>query len=431
MATKQSTKKSSSLLKKAKKLIPGGVNSPVRAFSAVGGKPLFIKKASGSHVTDADGNSYIDYIGSWGPMIVGHAHPAVVKALTRAIGRGTSFGAPTELEVTLAQMTIEAFPSMDMVRFVSSGTEATMSALRLARAYTGRDKILKFEGCYHGHGDSLLVKAGSGAATLGIPSSPGVPKGLAKNTLNARYNDIASVERLFKKAPEDIACVIVEGVPGNMGVVLPKEGFLAALKGLCEKYGALLIMDEVMSGFRLCYGGAQQIFMVDPDITCLGKVIGGGLPVGAFGGKREIMEKLAPIGPVYQAGTLSGNPIAMTAGIETLKILKRKGSYPRLLKKAKTLTDGIKEVAKRAGVDCTITAAGSMFTLFFNANRPVDYAGASACDLKRFSRYFTRMLKAGIMLPPSQFEANFFGLAHTKEDIEKTLYAVEKCMKRL
>jgi len=431
MAAKKSVKKSAVLLREAKKIIPGGVNSPVRAFSAVGGKPLFIKKALGSHVTDADGNTYIDYIGSWGPMIVGHAHPAVVKALTRAIGRGTSFGAPTELEVTLARMTIEAFPSMDMVRFVSSGTEATMSALRLARAYTGRDKIVKFEGCYHGHGDSLLVKAGSGAATLGIPSSPGVPKSLAKNTLNAIYNDIGSVERLFKKSPEDIACVIVEGVPGNMGVILPKEGFLQSLKALCEKYGALLVMDEVMSGFRLCYGGAQQVFKVDPDITCLGKVIGGGLPVGAFGGKGDIMEKLAPIGPVYQAGTLSGNPIAMTAGIETLKILKRKASYPKLLKKAKTLTEGIKEVAERAGVDCTITAAGAMFTLFFNSERPVDYAGAEACDLKRFSRYFTRMLKAGVMLPPSQFEANFIGLAHTSEDIEKTLYAVEKSMKRL
>jgi len=431
MAAKKTTKKSASLFRSAKKIIPGGVNSPVRAFSAVGGKPIFIKKAQGSHITDADNNTYIDYIGSWGPMIVGHAHPAVVKALTKAISRGTSYGAPTELEVTLARMTIEAFPSMDMVRFVSSGTEATMSALRLARGYTGRDKIVKFEGCYHGHEDSLLVKAGSGAATLGIPSSPGVPKSLAKNTLNATYNDIASVERLFKKSPDSIACVIVEGVPGNMGVVLPKEGFLQALKKLCKKNGALLIMDEVMSGFRLCYGGAQQVFKVDPDITCLGKVIGGGLPVGAFGGKREIMEQLAPIGPVYQAGTLSGNPIAMTAGIETLKILKRKGSYPRLLKKAKTLTDGLKEVARRAGVDCSITAAGSMFTLFFNSETPVDYAGASACDLKRFSRYFTRMLKAGVMLPPSQFEANFIGLAHTSEDIAKTLSAVEKSMKRL
>jgi len=431
MAGKKTTKKSASLLKNAKKIIPGGVNSPVRAFSAVGGKPLFIKKASGSHVTDVDNNSYIDYIGSWGPMIAGHAQPAVVKALTKAISRGTSYGAPTELEVTLAEMTIEAFPSMDMVRFVSSGTEATMSALRLARGYTGRDKIIKFEGCYHGHEDSMLVKAGSGAATLGVPSSPGVPEGLAKLTLNAQYNNIESVERLFKKNHGDIACVIVEGVPGNMGVVLPQEGFLKALKKLCEKNKALLIMDEVMSGFRLCYGGAQQVFMVDPDITCLGKVIGGGLPVGAFGGKRDIMEKLAPIGPVYQAGTLSGNPIAMTAGIETLKILKRKSSYPGLLKKAKTLTDGIKEVAHRAGVECSITAAGSMFTLFFNKERPVDYAGACASDLKKFSRYFTRMLKAGVMLPPSQFEANFIGLAHTYEDIAKTLYAVEKCMKRL
>lgn len=431
MAAKKSTKKSSSLFRSAKKFIPGGVNSPVRAFSAVGGKPLFIKKASGSKITDADNNTYIDYIGSWGPMIVGHAHPSVTKALTRAVSRGTSFGAPTELEVTLAEMTIEAYPSMDMVRFVSSGTEATMSALRLARAYTGRDKIIKFEGCYHGHGDSLLVKAGSGAATLGIPSSPGVPVALARNTLNARYNHLDSVERLFKKNPDSVACVIVEGVPGNMGVVLPEKGFLSGLKKLCRKYKALLIMDEVMSGFRLCYGGAQKAFRIDPDITCLGKVIGGGMPVGAFGGKQKIMEQLAPIGPVYQAGTLSGNPLAMTAGIETLKILKRKNSYPSLLKKAKTLTNGIIEIAGRAGVECTLTSAGSMFTLFFNGERPVDYAGAAACDQKKFSRYFTRMLKAGVMLPPSQFEANFIGLAHKNEDIEKTLYAVEKSMKRL
>ncbi len=431
MAAKKSTKKSSSLFLAAKKIIPGGVNSPVRAFSAVGGKPLFIKKASGPTITDADNNTYIDYIGSWGPMIVGHAHPAVTKALAKAAARGTSFGAPTELETTLARMTIDAFPSMDMVRFVSSGTEATMSALRLARAYTGRDKIIKFEGCYHGHGDSLLVKAGSGAATLGIPSSPGVPKTLARNTLNAQYNHIESVEKLFKKNPDSVACVIVEGVPGNMGVVLPKEGFLQALKKVCRKYGALLIMDEVMSGFRLCYGGAQQVFKIDPDITCLGKVIGGGMPVGAFGGKKEIMEQLAPLGPVYQAGTLSGNPLAMTAGIATLKILGRKGVYPRLLKRAKTLTDGITKIAEKAGVECSLTSAGAMFTLFFNAKRPVDYAGACACDLKKFSRYFKRMLEAGVMLPPSQFEANFIGLAHTPEVIGRTLEAVEKCMKRL
>ncbi len=431
MAAKKSTKKSLSLMRSAKKLIPGGVNSPVRAFSAVGGRPLFIKKASGSRITDADNNTYIDYIGSWGPMIAGHAHPAVTRAIARAAERGTSFGAPTELEVRLAELTLEAFPSMDMVRFVSSGTEATMSALRLARAYTGREKIMKFEGCYHGHGDSLLVKAGSGAATLGIPSSPGVPKGLARLTLNAVYNDIDSVKRLFEKAPEDIACVIVEGVPGNMGVVLPEEGFLQDLRGLCTKYGALLIMDEVMSGFRLTYGGAQKVFCVEPDLTCLGKVIGGGLPVGAFGGKREIMEQLAPLGPVYQAGTLSGNPLAMTAGIETLKILKRKASYPRLLKKAKTLTEGIAHIARRAGVECSITAAGSMFTVFFNAETPRNYAGASASDLKRFSRYFRRMLGEGVMLPPSQFEANFISLAHTNEDIARTLEAVERSMKRL
>ncbi len=431
MASARSMKKSLSLMRSAKKLIPGGVNSPVRAFSAVGGKPLFIKKASGPRITDADGNTYIDYIGSWGPMIAGHAHPAVTRAIAKAAEKGTSFGAPTELEVRLAELTLEAFPAMDMVRFVSSGTEATMSALRLARAFTGRDKIMKFEGCYHGHGDCLLVKAGSGAATLGIPSSPGVPKSLARLTLNATYNDIESVKRLFEKSPDDIACVIVEGVPGNMGVVLPEEGFLEDLRKVCTEYGALLIMDEVMSGFRLCYGGAQKVFGITPDLTCLGKVIGGGLPVGAFGGKKEIMEMLAPVGPVYQAGTLSGNPLAMTAGIETLKILKKKSSYPRLLKKAKALADGISEIAQRAGVDSTVTIAGSMFTLFFNAERPRDYAGACASDLKKFSRYFTRMLRAGVMLPPSQFEANFVSLAHTNEDIAKTLEAVEKSMKRL
>ncbi|MEE9542869.1 MAG: glutamate-1-semialdehyde 2,1-aminomutase, partial [Thermodesulfobacteriota bacterium] len=314
-------KKSSGLMKRATKVIPGGVDSPVRAFNAVGGNPLFISSAKGARVTDVDGNTYIDYVGSWGPMILGHANSKVGSAVKRAVALGTSFGAPTELEIDLAKLTIKAFPSMDMVRFVSSGTEATMSAIRLARGYTGRDKIMKFEGCYHGHADSLLVKAGSGAATLGVPDSPGVPADLAKHTLNAVFNDLKSVEKLFKRNPKSIACIIVEGTPGNMGVVPPEPGFFAGLKKLTKKYGALLIMDEVMSGFRMCFGGAQKVQKIDPDITCLGKVIGGGLPVGAFGGKRKIMQKLAPIGPVYQAGTLSGNPLAMTAGIETLKLL--------------------------------------------------------------------------------------------------------------
>ncbi len=424
-------KKSAQLLRKALKLIPGGVNSPVRAFKAVGGGPLFISRAKGSKVYDADGREYVDYIGSWGPMILGHGHPKVSAALKKAIDRGTSFGAPTELEVVLAEMTLKAFPSMDMVRFVSSGTEATMSAIRLARAFTKRDGILKFEGCYHGHADSLLVKAGSGAATLGVPDSPGVPADLAKHTYNAIYNDLGSVKDIFEKDPEGIACVIVEGAPGNMGVVLPGDGFMEGLCKITEQYGALLIADEVMSGFRLCYGGAQKAYKIDPDLTCLGKVIGGGLPVGAFGGRREIMERLAPIGPVYQAGTLSGNPIAMTAGIETLKLLQKKGTYERLFKTTEAICGGVEEMAKKAGVPCRINVAGSMFTVFFT-DRPVrNYNDAKACDLAMFARHFTRMLKNGVYLPPSQFEAAFVSLAHTGADVEKTLEAVKKSFRGL
>ena len=425
------TRKSADIFKKAVKLIPGGVNSPVRAFKAVGGNPPFIAKALGSKIYDADGNEYIDYIGSWGPMILGHAHKGVNAALKKAIDRGTSYGAPTELEVMLAEETLKAFPSMDMVRFVSSGTEATMSALRLARAYTGRDGILKFEGCYHGHSDSLLVKAGSGAATLGVPDSPGVPAALARLTYNAIYNDISSVEKILARRPKEIACVIIEGAPGNMGVVLPKEGFLRGLVQLCKKYGVLLIMDEVMSGFRLCYGGAQKVFDVDPDLTCLGKVIGGGLPVGAFGGKRKIMSSLAPVGPVYQAGTLSGNPIAMTAGLETLKNLRKRGTYERLFKTTNSLVEGLSEIAKRRGVPLQTSVAGSMFTIFFNEKPVQNYRDASSSDLKRFGKYFSRMLGRGIYLPPSQFEAVFVSLAHSKEDIAKTLEAADKSMTRL
>ncbi len=425
------TRKSSDIMRRAVKLIPGGVNSPVRAFRAVGGKPLFISRALGSKIYDADNNEYIDYIGSWGPMILGHAHKGVNAAVKKAVDRGTSFGAPTEAEVTLAEETLKAFPSMDMVRFVSSGTEATMSALRLARAYTGRDGILKFEGCYHGHSDSLLVKAGSGAATLGVPDSPGVPSALARLTFNAVYNDLGSVEKIFKKSPKDIACVIIEGAPGNMGVVLPKESFLKGLAKLCRKYGALLIMDEVMSGFRLCYGGAQKVFNVEPDMTCLGKVIGGGLPVGAFGGKRKIMERLSPSGPVYQAGTLSGNPVAMTAGIETLKNLRKRGTYEKLFRSTNTLVEGLAEIARRRGVPLQSAVAGSMFTIFFNEKPVQNYKDASASDLKMFGKYFTRMLKHGVYLPPSQFEAVFVGLAHTREDIARTLEAADKSMTRL
>ncbi|MBI5562811.1 MAG: glutamate-1-semialdehyde 2,1-aminomutase [Deltaproteobacteria bacterium] len=426
-----STKKSAQLLKKAARVIPGGVNSPVRAFKAVGGAPLFISKAKGSRIYDADGNEYIDYIGSWGPMIVGHAHPKVTSAIKKAADRGTSYGAPTGLEITLAEETLKAFPSMEMVRFVSSGTEAAMSAIRLARAYTKRDNIIKFDGCYHGHADSLLVKAGSGAATFGVPDSPGVPADLAKHTFNAVYNDLDSVRAIFEETGGNIACVIVEGAPGNMGVVLPEPGFLGGLSTLCKQYGALLIMDEVMSGFRLCYGGAQKVYNVAPDVTCLGKVIGGGLPVGAFGARRGIMEMLSPSGPVYQAGTLSGNPIAMTAGIETLKLLQGKGLYERLLKTTATLCDGIREIGERRGVACAVNVAGSMFTVFFTDGKVANYDDAKTSDRARFSKWFGRMLKAGVYLPPSQFEAVFVGLAHSKDDIGHTLEAADKAMKGL
>ncbi len=426
-----STRKSGQLLKRAERIIPGGVNSPVRAFKAVGGRPLFIKKASGSKIYDVDSNVYIDYVGSWGPMILGHAHPGVGRALKRAVDKGTSFGAPTELEVVLADLVIKAFPSMEMVRFVSSGTEATMSAIRLARAHTKRDRIIKFEGGYHGHADSLLVKAGSGAATLGVPSSPGVPKGVAKDTFNAIYNDLDSVRKIFEKNPKGVACVIVEGIPGNMGVVLPKDGFMKGLKSLCRRYSALLIIDEVMSGFRLCYGGAHKLYNVEPDLVCLGKIIGGGLPVGAFGGRRSIMKKLAPVGPVYQAGTLSGNPIAMTAGIETLKILKRRSTYSKLLKTTARLVSGIEEIAKRRSVECRVSVAGSMFTLFFTKKPVENFTDACSADLSMFNRYFKRMLSNGIYIAPSAFEAAFVSLAHTREDISKTLEAVDRSMKGL
>ncbi|MBI5893432.1 MAG: glutamate-1-semialdehyde 2,1-aminomutase [Deltaproteobacteria bacterium] len=420
---------STKLFEKAKNILPGGVNSPVRAFRAVGGNPIFIKKAKGSKIYDIDGNVFIDYVGSWGPMILGHCHPKVASAIKKAVDKGTSYGAPTPLEVELAKLVLEAFPSMEMVRFVNSGTEAAMGAIRLARAYAGRDKIIKFEGCYHGHADSLLVKAGSGATTLGVPDSPGVPKDIAKNTYTAIYNDINSVKNLFEKDPEGIACVIVEPVPGNMGVVLPKNDFLKNLKDVCRKYGAVLIFDEVMSGFRSTFGGVQKLYKIDPDMTCLGKVIGGGLPVGAFGGKKKIMEKLSPAGPVYQAGTLSGNPLAMTAGIETLKQLKKKGVYEKLLKTTNQICCGIEVIAKRKGLPVWIARSGSMFTLFFN-NKPVhNYLDAKKSNLEQFSKYFRTMLGNGIYLPPSQFEAVFVSTAHTNADVEKTLDAVEKAFK--
>jgi glutamate-1-semialdehyde 2,1-aminomutase len=423
--------RSRKLFDEAKKHIPGGVNSPVRAFRSVGGEPLFIKKAKGSKITDADGKAYIDYVLSWGPMILGHAHPGVTAALKKAIANGTSFGAPTELEVTLAKMVKKAFPSIEMVRMVSSGTEATMSAIRVARGFTGRGKILKFEGGYHGHGNSLLVKAGSGVATFGLPDSPGVPAELAKLTLTVAYNDLAAVKEIATREGEQIACIIVEPVAGNMGCVPPEPGFLEGLRAVCDQYGIVLILDEVMTGFRVAYGGAQERFRIKPDLTCLGKVIGGGLPVGAFGGRREIMEKVAPIGPIYQAGTLSGNPLAMTAGIETLRLLGKPGVYRTLEKTSAELEQGLRSAAAEAGVPVTLNRVGSMFTGFFTESKVKDFASAKTSNTERFGKFFLSMLKNGVNLAPSQFEAAFLSLAHTRADIGRTVEAARKSLKAL
>jgi glutamate-1-semialdehyde 2,1-aminomutase len=423
--------RSRKLFEEAKKHIPGGVNSPVRAFRSVGGEPLFIRKAKGSKIVDADGRAYIDYVLSWGPMILGHAHPGVTAALKKAIANGTSYGAPTELEVTLARMVKKAFPSIEMVRMVSSGTEATMSAIRVARGFTGRDKILKFEGGYHGHGNSLLVKAGSGVATFGLPDSPGVPAELAKLTLTVAYNDLAAVKEIASREGEQIACIIVEPVAGNMGCVPPEPGFLEGLRTICNQYGIVLILDEVMTGFRVAFGGAQQLYKIKPDLTCLGKVIGGGLPVGAFGGRREIMEKVAPIGPIYQAGTLSGNPLAMTAGIETLKLLAKPGVYKTLDKLSGELEQGLSAASAEAGVPVTFNRVGSMFTGFFTDRKVKDFASAKTSDTARFGKFFLAMLKNGVNLAPSQFEAAFLSLAHTKTDINKTIEAARKSLKSL
>jgi glutamate-1-semialdehyde 2,1-aminomutase len=421
--------RSRKLFDEAKKHIPGGVNSPVRAFRSVGGEPLFIKKAKGSRITDADGKTYIDYVLSWGPMILGHAHPRVTAALKKAVASGTSFGAPTELEITLAKMVKKAVPSIEMVRMVSSGTEATMSAIRVARGYTGRDKILKFDGGYHGHGDCLLVKAGSGVATFGLPDSPGVPADLARLTLTVAYNDLAAIEDIASREGEQIACIIVEPVAGNMGCVPPEPGFLAGLRQVCDQYGIILIFDEVMTGFRVAYGGAQQLYNIKPDLTCLGKVIGGGLPVGAFGGRRNIMEKVAPIGPIYQAGTLSGNPLAMTAGIETLKLLAKPGVYKTLEKSSAELEQGLRDVAREAGIPAVINRVGSMFTSFFTDRKVKDFASAKTSDTVRFGNFFRAMLKNGVNLAPSQFEAAFMSLAHTRADIANTVEAARKSLK--
>lgn len=425
------TSRSSQLFQQAIKSIPGGVNSPVRAFRSVGSDPLFIKKAAGPRIFDEDGNAFIDYVGSWGPMILGHCHPQVVAAIKAAVDSGASFGAPTELEITLAEMVIDAVPSIEMVRMVSSGTEATMSAIRLARGFTGRDDILKFSGCYHGHSDALLVKAGSGLATFGVPDSPGVPVDFAKHTLTATYNDLDSVRALVAANKGTIACVIVEPVAGNMGTVPPKEGFLEGLRTICSEEGIVLIFDEVMSGFRVAYGGAQELYGVTPDLTTLGKIIGGGLPVGAFGGKKEIMSQLSPAGGVYQAGTLSGNPLAMSAGIETLKLLKVPGFYQQLEEKSAFVAEGIAKAAKDAGVPLYSTRVGSMFCGFFSKDPVYDWDSAAKCDTKVFAKYFQNMLSQGIYLACSQFETAFVGASHTTDDLEKTIAAAAKSFKAL
>ncbi len=406
--------------------MPGGVNSPVRAFKAVGGEPAIIASGAGARMVDADGNEYVDYVGSWGPLILGHAHPAVIRAIQQAAERGTSFGATTEAEVDLARLVCGAVPSIEQVRFVSSGTEATMSAIRVARAFTGRDKILKFEGCYHGHSDGLLAKAGSGVATLGLPDSAGVPASFTAETLLAPYNDRAALERIFAERGGEIAALIVEAVPANMGVVLPSEGFMQLMRDVTAAHGALLIFDEVITGFRLGYGGAQELYGVLPDLTCLGKVIGGGLPVGAYGGRREIMSIVAPEGPVYQAGTLSGNPMAMAAGIATLRLLAEDGVYRRLDEMGATLADGLRASARAAECDVTVTRIGSMMTVFFTAEAPFDYASAKRADTVRYGRFHRAMLDAGFYLPPAQFEAMFVSLAHTPADLQRTIEAARK-----
>jgi len=410
---------------RAGKKIPGGVNSPVRAWQSVGGSPLFIARAKGSCVFDADHRRYIDFVGSWGPMILGHANASIVRAIARAAANGTSFGAPTLGEVELAESVSRCMPSIEKLRLVSSGTEATMSAIRLARAFTNRPKLVKFDGCYHGHSDGLLVKAGSGVATLGLPDSPGVPASIARETLIASYNDLQSVQALFERYDEEIAAVIVEPICGNMGVIPPKASFLGDLRKLTQRNGALLIFDEVITGFRLALGGAQQLYSVKPDLTCLGKILGGGLPMAAFGGRRQIMDLLAPLGPVYQAGTLSGNPLAVAAGTETLKLLARPGCYHDLETKSRRLADGFNEVIRNYGIQGTINRVGSMLTIFFGVNSVATVDDARRCDQKQFARFFHGMLKRGIYIPPAPFESWFISLAHSNADLDKTVSAFD------
>ena len=417
----------SSLYQEACKYIPGGVNSPVRAFRSVGGEPIFFRQAAGSRVTAADGRRFIDYVGSWGPMILGHAHPQVIAAVQKVAADGLSFGAPTELETALARRVVELVPSIELVRFVSSGTEATMSAIRLARGFTGRDTIVKFEGCYHGHSDSLLIKAGSGALTLGVPTSPGVPKALAAHTVTLDYNDAAQVREVFRQIGDQVACIIVEPVAGNMNCVTPAPGFLQTLREECDRSGALLIFDEVMTGFRVAQGGAQQLYGVRPDITTLGKIIGGGMPVGAFGGRRDIMERLAPLGPIYQAGTLSGNPVAMAAGLATLELISVPGFHARLGAATDRLVQGLAAAAADAGIPLATNHVCGMFGFFFTPQPRVDgFAKVMACDVERFKRFFHAMLGAGVYLAPSAFEAGFLSAAHSAEDIDATVAAAAR-----
>jgi glutamate-1-semialdehyde 2,1-aminomutase len=421
-----------SLFTEACKYIPGGVNSPVRAFRGVGGEPIFFARAKGSRVWAADGREFIDYVGSWGPMILGHAHPGVIGVVQKTAENGLSFGAPTEIETVVARKIIELVPSIELVRMCSSGTEATMSAIRLARGFTKRDKIIKFEGCYHGHSDSLLVKAGSGMLTLGVPTSPGVPRGLAEHTITLRYNDADQVRAAFAEVGAGVACVIVEPVAGNMNCIPPVPGFLEALREQCTRYGAVLIFDEVMTGFRVAPGGAQQLYGIEPDLTTLGKIVGGGMPVGAFGGRRDIMEHIAPLGPVYQAGTLSGNPVAMAAGLATLEGLSAPGFHAKLKTSTDRLVNGIKDAAHKAGVPLSTNHVCGMFGLFFTSDRQVtSYAEATACDVERFKRFFHGMLEEGVYLAPSAFEAGFMSAAHADADIDATVAAAARVFAKL
>jgi len=423
--------RSRKLFQHAKEVIPGGVNSPVRACKSVGRDPLFVDRADGCMIFDADGNGYIDYVGSWGPMILGHRHPAVVSALKATLERGTSFGAPTDLEIELAEMVIAAVPSIDTVRFVNSGTEATMSAIRLARGVTNRDLIVKFDGCYHGHADTLLVEAGSGVATLGIPGSPGVPGAFAAQTISIPYNDLEAFHRIMSAKGQEVACVIVEPVAGNMGLVPPAEGFLEGLREATQKAGSLLIFDEVITGFRVSLGGAQALYNVMPDLSTLGKIIGGGMPVGAYGGKKEIMDRIAPEGPVYQAGTLSGNPLAMAAGIATLAELNKPGVYAELDQKTDSLTNGIRDAARESGITVQVDRVGSVFGMFFNDKPVKNMSDAKSCDLDRFTKYYNAMLEQGIYLAPSQFESGFVSTAHRDEQISKTIQAIQTVFKQM